>query len=467
MKVMPAVAGTLLLVVAAPTSAKTLGACNFDTSSMVFEGSEIQQARCLMRKVLIRGKLGPKPETLGSVLEARVGKHVSVDRLKLETLLKAEKASDLIATLDKPLSVTSSGLPALYFVIHDTSQKIAGTNFPADDSININRLGFKYPDGTWVAHAFINRKGQSLIAMDFDTPWRATQLEGAAGTSSRGRFVHIENNQPRLNDPSTAKDDDNIAPENGLSTPQYRRLALLYILTSYRAKKWLIPGFHGVIDSGVGDHDDPQNFDRNAFETVLGELITNVEVAAAPPANTTAQGTSIRATIYYAALESDYPKGSDAAFTAKDSSILYQSSSVFLTKATIEGSARLLDGRTLTVDGIVNNLQRWRWTTKGYGEDAIGCPLVPFRTAAIDPTKIKMRTILFLPRTVGLKLPNGDAHDGVWYAADTGSMIKGDRIDLFVGAGMSAMNTIYSAGIGHMEPLTYEERGSFSGCPKS
>ena len=56
----------------------------------------------------------------------------------------------------------------------------------------------------------------------------------------------------------------------GFTAAQYDRLALLYILASVRGGRWLIPGFHAVIDSGIPDaHDDPQNFDMAAWEAAL------------------------------------------------------------------------------------------------------------------------------------------------------------------------------------------------------
>ena len=44
-----------------------------------------------------------------------------------------------------------------------------------------------------------------------------------------------------------------------------------------RAERWLIPAFHAPIDANIrGGHDDPQNFELEAFaaslERLLGEL---------------------------------------------------------------------------------------------------------------------------------------------------------------------------------------------------
>lgn len=154
-------------------------------------------------------------------------------------------------------------------MIHDTSQKLQGLQFPPDDDPRLNRLGAKHSDGTWVAHVFVNRKGELLVAYDFDKPWRATRLENAAGTRTRGLFLHVEHNQPRLEDPNGPAGNDYDAPRPGLTAAQYDRSVLLYITASVRAGRWLIPAFHGVIDKGVGTHDDPQNFARGDWEAAL------------------------------------------------------------------------------------------------------------------------------------------------------------------------------------------------------
>src|SRR5262249_8764576 len=78
----------------------------------------------------------------------------------------------------------------------------------------------------------------------------------------RGRFIHIENVQPRRSLAGGPPGNDIVAPAPGFTDPQLRRLALLYIVASVRAGRGLIPAQHCVMDSGIPDgHDDPQNFD--------------------------------------------------------------------------------------------------------------------------------------------------------------------------------------------------------------
>ena len=66
----------------------------------------------------------------------------------------------------------------------------------------------------------------------------------------------------------------NLVPKPGFTRDQYRMLAALYVYVSARAGRWLIPAQHNTVDSTIPDaHDDPQNFDLQAFGKELEKLI--------------------------------------------------------------------------------------------------------------------------------------------------------------------------------------------------
>jgi 3D (Asp-Asp-Asp) domain-containing protein len=96
--------------------------------------------------------------------------------------------------------------------------------------------------------------------------------------------------------------------------------------------------------------------------------------------------------------------------------------------------------------------------------DSLGCKVVAMRTAAVDSKLIPKRTVLFIKETVGLPMPDGTVHDGYWYASDTGGSIKGERIDLFTGAGSTSMRGMKPL---NMASLTVSKVGQFKGCPPS
>jgi 3D (Asp-Asp-Asp) domain-containing protein len=100
---------------------------------------------------------------------------------------------------------------------------------------------------------------------------------------------------------------------------------------------------------------------------------------------------------------------------------------------------------------------------KGVGAlDALGCKVVAMRTVAVDKNLIPRHSVLFIKETVGLKMPDGSAHDGYWYASDTGGAIKGKRIDLYTGANARSMAA--TRGL-DLSSLTAIKVGDFQGCP--
>lgn len=98
------------------------------------------------------------------------------------------------------------------------------------------------------------------------------------------------------------------------------------------------------------------------------------------------------------------------------------------------------------------------------GRDALGCRVSAMRTVAVDPNVIPRRTILFIKETVGMPMPDGSQHDGIWYASDTGGAIKGQRIDLYTGSGASSMKAFFVRGI-NKGAITAKRVGIFEGCP--
>lgn len=265
----------ILLMIAAAQFAAAPVDCRFDRGSMQFAGSPINQARCLLRHVEPGGSADAEPE-LPLNLQALVGQPSKIDPAKLAAQLRHERIP-LPATT--PVSETLDHRRALYFVIHDTSSPwIGAKDFPRRFDRNSRFNDVRQFLGTnAVAHLFNDRQGQVFIGHDFEVGWRATKLERDIGESVRGRFLHVENVQPRREDPSGPPRNDRIAPREGFTLRQYRSLALLYVLASARAGTWLIPAFHANIDRGIPEaHDDPQNFDLAAFDSQLGRWVAKL-----------------------------------------------------------------------------------------------------------------------------------------------------------------------------------------------
>lgn len=297
------------LLSAQPSGAQTqtIGWCKFDTRTYQFEGTDKEQAKCLLRHVRIGAQPGPDLTELPQVLDTIIGTDIGFEKSTLQSYFDQNGIADgeIGGALTDPLSTTLDNpvdaYPARYFVIHDTSTPHCGKEgncavcgeFPPNmDSVSWRfndpdgRLLLKYSDGSAIAHLFIGRAGHSILGHDFKKPWRGTKLESNdnLGVSSRGRFLHVELVQPRLHRrttsrgnkcyPRTTNLNDLIAPEPGFTTAQYRRLAEAYIAASARAGSWLIPAFHANIDRGFrGAHDDPQNFSLDAWSSEIADVL--------------------------------------------------------------------------------------------------------------------------------------------------------------------------------------------------
>lgn len=273
----------LALTLAVPAHAEVIGACGFDRETLSFAGTPVEQARCLMQRVMPLGELKrqPLPKVLERVLTAP-GQPSPAQKAAAIATFPEPYRTYAIENADKPASQTEAGLPLRYFVIHDTSTPFLGdAPFPKDLDRDPKVNSFTpYMDGSIrkepIAHIFMARGGQIWAQLDFAVPWRATKLESyVIGVPARGRFVHIEVIQPRR----FIDGYDDLAytegPKPGFSAAQYRQLAALYIYASARAGQWLIPAQHATVDGDIPDaHDDPQNFEIKKFGAALEKLLS-------------------------------------------------------------------------------------------------------------------------------------------------------------------------------------------------
>lgn len=252
--------------------------CRFDPVTFQFAGSPVEQGRCLMRHVELGGGAGTEQE-LPPTLARLIGHPSRIDVTKLAAELRHERI-ELPATT--PVSETLDHHRAIYFVIHDTSSPWIGSNgFPGgfDKQPSFNDVS-QFLGKDAVAHLFNDRRGRVTVGHDLEVGWRATKLERILGEAVRGRFLHVENVQPRREDPSAPPHNDRFGPDPGFTHAQYRTLALLYVLASSRAGTWMIPAFHANIDRGIPEaHDDPQHFDIVAFDREVTRWIMRLGTA--------------------------------------------------------------------------------------------------------------------------------------------------------------------------------------------
>ena len=277
--------------------------CGFSEKELSFSGTARQQASCLLKTIKKSGELDEKQKSLPSELEHLVGNKVTIDKSKIIEYLSSNNIppASVGGNITEPLSHSSSkNKPtARYFVIHDVSFNVCDKKEKFDNSDD--------PEAPWnlrrtwqnskQAHLYITRDGKFISPQNrtFSTPWRATQLElNKIKEPSRGLFLHIENIQLRaaenlpggiywvkkknkLGKEDIECENDRIAQTPGFTDIQLSRLALAYIIASYRGGTWLIPAYHANLDRGIpGGHDDPQNFDLNKWSEKICSTLTTL-----------------------------------------------------------------------------------------------------------------------------------------------------------------------------------------------
>ena len=265
---------------------KSMGACAFDAETLSFAGTPVHQAMCLMRGMDTSRNLEPSLPSLPPALAERVGQTTGLPSRAtlndyLSTLgLEGEFGDFLWLPVSRAHDNELTAPMARYFVIHDTSGPNFGRrSFPddIDGTSKVNDLrNFECHDGWGKAHVVISRTGELLAAHDYSIPWRETKFEQAAefGGALKGLFLHNEMIQPRRSAPGRGRRNDARSPDPAFTPAQYDRLALLYVIASVRAERWLIPAFHAAIDAQIANgHDDPLNFDIESFARSLDALI--------------------------------------------------------------------------------------------------------------------------------------------------------------------------------------------------
>lgn len=273
-----------------PVVLKSMGTCEFDPQTLNYAGNPVQQAMCLMRSADRSRNLGPPLAELPAALATRVGQDVGLpDRSALAAvLIEVGLVWDFAPFLWAPVSRAVNNDPAApqarYFVVHDTSAPNFGfAPFPPDIDRHrgINNLArYDCIDGFGPAHVVIGRNGGVLLTHELGIPWLATKFERAEFFEGAllGLFIHVELVQPRRSAPGRGWRNDAVAPTPGFSAIQYDGLALIYTIASTRAGRWLIPAFHIAIDTATrGGHDDPQNFDIEAFAASIDRLMQRLE----------------------------------------------------------------------------------------------------------------------------------------------------------------------------------------------
>lgn len=175
---------------------------------------------------------------------------------------------------------------------------------------------------------------------------------------------------------------------------------------------------------------------------------------------TSGESLQLWATYYYAPMVPHDPNGIDL-LDPKGQPTGFKLSSCDWCKASIEGTVFIVkDGKrnTLNYASRSTHLQhdcrtcekysnyrghhqsgRVLWMhSSGFGHGVKNYRLVPFKSIAVDASYIPFGTVLYIPEARNLRYFDSFGlpviHDGLFFAADTGGLLKGNHIDVFLGA---------------------------------
>lgn len=177
-------------------------------------------------------------------------------------------------------------------------------------------------------------------------------------------------------------------------------------------------------------------------------------IAAAPPPSSRKVGRALL-TFYWAIDESS------AKYRGKPNAILHDVHGKVIAATTrrfkldlvMEGVGWLRDGRTVMFEKRIRGESRFRVTSAKYGLSSAGCPLMPYRTVAVDPRFVRVGSTIYIPQLEGAHLPDGTTHDGMFVATDHGHF-RGSHIDIFVGAGARSARPFIRKGYGSRSHVT-------------
>lgn len=168
---------------------------------------------------------------------------------------------------------------------------------------------------------------------------------------------------------------------------------------------------------------------------------------------------SLKPTFYWVAMETADGTEKNKDLQDMDGNVLARVTAKFDAAIRMEGTGKMLDGRVLNFAGRqpkqgggleVRFLVCPPEAPYGYGLNFI--PLVPFRSVAVDPEVVPIGTRVYIPKAVGIHLPDGTVHDGYFQAVDIGDAIKNKRIDMFTAYGDQS-KVFEDAGLENMKAM--------------
>jgi 3D (Asp-Asp-Asp) domain-containing protein len=137
---------------------------------------------------------------------------------------------------------------------------------------------------------------------------------------------------------------------------------------------------------------------------------------------------SFRVTFYWLVEEDSYPGERTTPLYAFDGELLGYFPERFVRDLRIESCALLSDGRVVSMwkAGNLCQVVKAPLGVNGHTLDAL-------TSVAVDPSLIPIGAKLYIPEADGISLGGDKRHNGHFYAHDVGGLIRGKRIDIYLG----------------------------------
>lgn len=147
-----------------------------------------------------------------------------------------------------------------------------------------------------------------------------------------------------------------------------------------------------------------------------------------------------KVTYYWAVEAGEYPQKGTVPIYLADGSLLGRFAESFVAAFKTESAAELPDGRKIS---YLKKMNRAKLVDRFLGTR--GYTLTDLKSIAVDPRVIPIGSVVYIPQAENVVI-DGKRHNGIFYAHDIGSAIRGKHIDIFVGK-RSLMSAFVSAGL--------------------
>lgn len=196
----------------------------------------------------------------------------------------------------------------------------------------------------------------------------------------------------------------------------------------------------------IGSHIIPTSASASALDSTAAHPLWEI-AKSSPRIRQDQKVGDFFSTFYYVVNEATYPAVEEQDLLDLKGKILARVSTKFKKDLDMEGTGILRSGVTINYAARVEGKIRYRISRARWGYGVGTCKLRPYKSIAVDPKVIALGSVVFIPKAKGMRLPDGNFHDGIFYAQDIGNAIQQLHIDFFAQEGRTSATPFESHGL--------------------